>query len=152
MGVNGRRLGHDMKQGHLGVERGSEGASESDGVVDKTFAAAAQKNTRQALVVSNCDQDRWLNCLDNFIGAMRLPGTTRRRASPRSDDNEIVFFGRRFSEDLPNRFPSSDDGLKRDAGLFKNIRLFIESLTQRLFLPRIFRNAQEGHLGFGRMG
>src|SRR4029077_2375997 len=111
MGVNGRRLGHDMKQGHLGVERGSECASESDGVVDKTFAAAAQKNTRQALVVSNCDQDRRLNCLDDFVSAMRLPGTTRRHASPGSDDNEIVFFGGRFSEDLPDRLPRLDDGL-----------------------------------------
>jgi hypothetical protein len=82
MGVNGRRFGHDMKQGHLGVERGSECASESDGVVDKTFAAAAQKNARQALVVADCDQDRWLNCLDDFVGAMRLPGTTGRGASP----------------------------------------------------------------------
>src|SRR5882762_182571 len=138
MGVNSRRLGHDMKQGHLGVQRGSECASESDGAVDVTPAAAAQKNTRQALVVANRDQDRWLNCLDDFIGAMRLPGTTRRHASPGSDDNEIVFFGGRFSEDLPNRFPSLDDSLKRDAGLSQNIRLFIESLTQRLFLCRIF--------------
>jgi hypothetical protein len=44
-----------------------------------------------------------------------------------------------------------DDGLKRDGGLSQNVRLSIESLTQRLFISRIFRNAQEGHLGLGRM-
>src|SRR4029453_3164542 len=100
-----------MEQGHLGVQGSGECASEPDSVVDKMFAAATKKNARQPFARPNRDQHRRFNCFDDFVGAMRLPGTTRLRASPRSDDNEIVFFAGCFTENLPNRFPRLDDSL-----------------------------------------
>src|SRR5437762_12067924 len=114
-----------MKQGHLGVQRRGECASEPDSIVDKMFAAATKKNARQPPARSNRDQHRRLNCFDDFVGAMRLPGTTCLRAAPRSDDDVIVFFAGCLTENLPNRFARLDDSLKRDAGLSQNVSLSI---------------------------
>jgi hypothetical protein len=45
-----------------------------------------------------------------------------------------------------------NNGPKLNAGPAQNVGLSIESLTQRLFVCGIFRNAKEGNRGFARPG
>src|SRR5947199_308580 len=58
------------------------------------FAAATKKHAGQPRARPNCNQHRWLNCFNDFVGAAG-------RISPAgADDNEIVFFGGGFPENL----------------------------------------------------
>ena len=125
---------------------------EPNSVVDKMFAPAAQKNARQTLAGSHCDQDRRFNRFDDFVSAVGLPGTPRGHASPRSDNNEVIFFGGGFDQNLRSRFPGLDCSLERDAGSPQDISLLLDRLSQWLFVARIFRDTQKCNLGLGCAG
>src|SRR5438067_12459149 len=110
------------------------------------FAAAAKENAREPLAGSDRDQHRRLDCFNDFVGAAGC-------ISPAgTDNNEIVFFGGGFAEYLGSRLTRLDRGLELDAGSSQNVSLLIESPSERLFVTRTFRDAQERDPGLGRAG
>src|SRR5437762_11510378 len=110
------------------------------------FATAAKENAREPLTSSDRDQHGWLNCFNDFVGA--AGGISPAGA----DDNEVVFFGGGFSENLRRRLPCLDRGLELDAGSLQDFGFLIESLSEWLFVARILCDAQKRDLGFSRAG
>src|SRR5947207_334992 len=110
------------------------------------FAAATKKHAGQPRARPNCNEHRRLNCFNDFVGAAG-------RISPAgADDNEIVFFGGVFSENLRRRLPFLDRVWELDAGCWQVLGFLIESLSEWLFVARILCDPQKRDLGFSRAG
>src|SRR5438477_8162307 len=110
------------------------------------FAAAAKENAREPLAGSERHQHRRLNCFNDFVGSAGC------MSAAGADDNEVVFFGGGFAENLRSRLPLLDCSFELDTGSSEDVGFLSESLSEWLFVARIFRDAEERDLGFGRAG